>query len=536
MKQTSDMYQHIFSKSADGMLIIEDGLFIDCNDAILKMLGYEHKDHICKLHPSDLSPKFQPDGRSSFEKAEENTQTVLKNGHSTFEWVHTRANGEDFWVEVVLTNISNKKDKILFLVVWREIGEKKALEEHDVEQHHAIMELNRELQRSAKMVSRYVIHSKTDLTGVILEVSKAFCKISGYSQDELVGSSFKKLRHPDMPKSLYAKMWKTIESGNVWHGKIKNLHKDGGFYWVFAMVSPVFDENGVIECYSSIRHEITDAIKLQELNNSLEDIVEKKTKTLHDLNHDLEKKVEAKVDEVARLSSQLMENCKLAQLGEMMENITHQWKQPLNTIASIATNVELRSKLQQLDEIDLEELMATQLQQTEFLSNTMDTFKTRLNTNSERIPIDVAKELKDVLSITSFSLKDNYIEMVTDIDETISHYELPRGELEQVVINIINNAKDALVASKRENSLVKVTLKEENETCIISIEDNGGGIPEDVLPKIFDSHFTTKGPIAGTGIGLHMSRKIVQESLGGKLYAKNGDDGAQFFIEIPRHV
>lgn len=93
MSISSNFYKIIFEKSTDGMLIIEDGKFIDCNYATVKMLGYKDKNELLNTHPSELSPEFQPDGRTSFEKAEENTKVVLEQGQRTFEWVHTRSNG-----------------------------------------------------------------------------------------------------------------------------------------------------------------------------------------------------------------------------------------------------------------------------------------------------------------------------------------------------------------------------------------------------------------------------------------------------------
>jgi C4-dicarboxylate-specific signal transduction histidine kinase len=107
-------------------------------------------------------------------------------------------------------------------------------------------------------------------------------------------------------------------------------------------------------------------------------------------------------------------------------------------------------------------------------------------------------------------------------------------ELTQVVMNIINNAKDALISNaNNSNPWIDIQINEVNESVIISIEDNGGGIPSQILPKIFDPYFTTKHKSQGTGLGLSMSYKIITESIGGKLYVKNSENGAKFFIEIP---
>lgn len=114
MYRNQNFYETIFQKSTDGMLIIADGKFVDCNNATVNMLGYTNKEQLLNTHPSELSPEFQPDGRTSYEKAEDNSKFVLEHGSRTFEWVHTRANGENFWVEVVLTDISEKKIRYFF--------------------------------------------------------------------------------------------------------------------------------------------------------------------------------------------------------------------------------------------------------------------------------------------------------------------------------------------------------------------------------------------------------------------------------------
>ncbi|MBC8237125.1 MAG: PAS domain S-box protein [Helicobacteraceae bacterium] len=345
------MYQDIFEKSTDGMLIIEDDRFIDCNDSVVKMLRYEKKEQLLNTRPHELSPKYQSDGRTSVERVEENKKYVLEHGSMTLEWIHLRSDGEPFWVEVVLTDMSTD-NKIVLLVVWREIGEKKRLEEENSYQHmllesvlhstkdvifykdysnedgryigcncsfekfvgkskeeiigkndielfgkevgeffrgkdldvinakvditneewviypngdkvlmsttksllrdkndniigimgiarditqthtnqQKILQQSQSLKEAAKIISQNVIHSETDLKGIITKVSKAFCDISGYSKDELLGKAHNIVRHEDMSSSVYKDMWQTIKSGNDWSGEIKNKRKDGSYY------------------------------------------------------------------------------------------------------------------------------------------------------------------------------------------------------------------------------------------------------------------------------------------------------------------
>lgn len=126
--------------------------------------------------------------------------------------------------------------------------------------------LQREINEYVKIVDENVITSKTDLKGTITYVSEAFCTISGFSKEELLGKQHKIVRHPDMPKSIFKAMWETITDGGTWQGEIKNLTKSGGYYWVDTIISPSFDLNGNIEGYTAIRHDITDKKRIEEMS------------------------------------------------------------------------------------------------------------------------------------------------------------------------------------------------------------------------------------------------------------------------------
>lgn len=141
LKKQKEAFETLFEKSNDGVLILDDGKFIQCNENILKMLHYKSKKDLLNVHPSQLSPEFQPDGRSSYEKAEEILSLAIKNNGHQFEWVHTKANGEDFLVEVTLTPITLNNRKV-FYVVWRDISDEKEaqiklLEQKEILYHQA---------------------------------------------------------------------------------------------------------------------------------------------------------------------------------------------------------------------------------------------------------------------------------------------------------------------------------------------------------------------------------------------------------------
>ncbi|MDF1877815.1 diguanylate cyclase, partial [Sulfurimonas sp. SAG-AH-194-L11] len=174
------MYKEIFDKLTDAILIIEDDKFVYCNEAVVMMLGYKDKKEFLNTNPAELSPEYQPDGLTSREKVMQNTKVVLNEGHRTFEWVHLRATGEPFWVEVQLSDMKTDA-KVTFLVVWKEIGEKKRLEKENKYQE---MVLNSVLNSSDDLIfyKDYVNEG-----GKYIGCNKAFSSYVGKEIEDIVG-------------------------------------------------------------------------------------------------------------------------------------------------------------------------------------------------------------------------------------------------------------------------------------------------------------------------------------------------------------
>ncbi|MCK4874522.1 MAG: GHKL domain-containing protein, partial [Sulfurimonas sp.] len=268
--------------------------------------------------------------------------------------------------------------------------------------------------------------------------------------------------------------------------------------------------------------------------DTLEEKIKIKTQDLKRLNENLEKRVKEAVEETKEKESQLYEMSRMAQMGEMIENIAHQWRQPLGAISAVANSVSIKQTLDNLNTDDIPKYMQEIEDYTQYLSQTIDTFRNFIKDSKELQEVVLQEYIDNTLYIIDSTIKANNIELIKEIDYLKSiNINMILGELSQVIINIINNAKDILFERDIEHPWIKLELKKQGNKAIITIEDNAGGIPEDVLPKIFEPYFTTKHKSHGTGLGLHMSYKIISQSLNGKLYAKNTDNGAKFFIELP---
>ena len=224
---------------------------------------------------------------------------------------------------------------------------------------------------------------------------------------------------------------------------------------------------------------------------------------------------------------------KMALLGDMIANISHQWRQPLSVITSSASAMLLHKDLKILDDDSFEKFANNIISQGHFLAQTIDTFRAYIKKDNSVSEVIIQEEIKTTLKILDSVFSQNYILVENKtVNEDNININLIKGEFAQVLINIITNAKDVFISNNIKDKKLIINLKKYENKCIVCIEDNAGGIDKKIIDKIFDKDFTTKQK-DGTGIGLSMSYDIVKEHLNGDLYVKNTNNGAKFFIELP---
>ena len=227
----------------------------------------------------------------------------------------------------------------------------------------------------------------------------------------------------------------------------------------------------------------------------------------------------------------IFQQSKLVAMGEMIENIAHQWRQPLSQINSAVLlvddelyNIGIENKII-LDK--LEEIEKT----TKYMSKTIDDFRSFYKENKIKESFFIGESINIAISLVKSSLKYNNIEIVTEINKSIQVTGF-KNEFEQAILVILNNAKDILISRGILNPKIIVKLNITDISYLLSIQDNGGGIEQENITKIFDPYFTTKHQSLGTGLGLYLSKIIIEESMNSKLYVENIDDGACFYIEF----
>ena len=228
------------------------------------------------------------------------------------------------------------------------------------------------------------------------------------------------------------------------------------------------------------------------------------------------------ISDIKRKEALLAEQTKLAAMGEMIGNIAHQWRQPLNIISVISSGTRLKKEMDLLTDDMLVDALKTISETTEHLSNTIDVFKDFLKENKEKSSFNLSQNIMNNISLIDTILNENEIEIDLDLDDSIYIYNFA-NEFSQAFINILHNASDAIAFKLKKGSLkiIKITTKQLDGHATIEIADNAGGINSEIINKIFEPYFTTKHKFQGTGLGLYMTHKIIQESMKGKINVSN---------------
>jgi len=250
------------------------------------------------------------------------------------------------------------------------------------------------------------------------------------------------------------------------------------------------------------------------------------------LNNSLHAKVERNVDEIRKKDEAMLQQARLAQMGELIAMIAHQWRQPLSSISAISANIQLSLALNEhVDKQELQNELLNIDERVTLLSDTIDDFRNFYNTNKEKSFFDLSETIGQAIEILNPSLRNAQVTLhfKNKLQKPIKSLE---SELIQVLINIIKNAIDILSERKQKRE-IWIDAYEERENIYILIEDNAGGMDEKLHAKIFNPYFSTKKEKNGMGLGLYMSKLIIQEHCNGSLLVSNTDQGALFSIILP---
>lgn len=284
------------------------------------------------------------------------------------------------------------------------------------------------------------------------------------------------------------------------------------------------------------RIKVTSTDEIGQLENSFNEMAGKIEKLISQekkLNTELEEKVIVETSKQKEQEQLLIQQTRLAAMGEMIGNIAHQWRQPLNALGLILQNLKFSYEIGELDEkmIDKSVKKATLL--TENMSKTIDDFRNFFRPNKAKENFKINEGITKAVELIESTFEHNNIKLEKDFVSSEIEFFGFANEFSQVILNLLTNAKDAVLENKIENPLIIIQTKIDDKYIYISIKDNGLGIKDEIINKIFEPYFTTKDEGKGTGIGLYMSKIIIENNMNGKIEVKNEQNGANIIIKLP---
>jgi signal transduction histidine kinase len=327
--------------------------------------------------------------------------------------------------------------------------------------------------------------------------------------------------------------------GSVLHGKSACLEEDSGgelalryhdkSYQIHATRAQTIELLlATYELAAEKNQELLGAKQLlSTLNRELEQRVEERTA---ELKRETAERLQA-MEELRKKDEVLMQQSRQAAMGEMIGNIAHQWRQPLNAVGLLVQDLTLSYEYGNFSRAYLESSTEKIMQLVRHMSQTIDDFRNFFTPDKEKTEIDLGKVLQRTLALVEGTLADKGIRVELDAQGAPSIIGHP-NEFSQVLLNIVNNASDAFSGHPCSDPCIKMRVFSESGKSVVTIADNAGGIPVEIIERIFEPYFTTKEQGKGTGIGLYMAKNIVEKSMNGSLTAQNCAAGAEFRIEV----
>ncbi|RLA79241.1 MAG: hypothetical protein DRG78_13330 [Epsilonproteobacteria bacterium] len=411
------------------------------------------------------------------------------------------------WQIVVLSIIM-----LLAILYWnmklnKEVIKKtKDLKHINENQKLIIKEQTAELQESLNTMSRYIIYSATDLQGIITEVSDAFCDISQYTRDELIGKPHNIVRHPDIPKSIFEVMWQTIQSDKVWSGEVKNLKKDGTYYWVQADISPQYDKNGNKIGYLAIRHDITAKKDFEEQHNKL---------------FESEKLAKEKAEQSTKSKS------------EFLANMSHEIRTPMNGIIGMSylalqtpLNKSQRNYIQKIDN-SAKALLG-------IINDILDFSKIEAGKlNIEKIDFSIFKVVEQISDLIKYKVEERNIKFqVIYCHDSMKNFHGDSLRIGQILLNLVGNA----IKFTTKGTVALHISRVSQDRYRFEVIDTGIGLTQEHQTKLFQSFSQADGSTTrqygGTGLGLSISKQLV-ELMNGKIWCESTyGKGSKFIFDI----
>ncbi len=381
-------------------------------------------------------------------------------------------------------------------------------------------------------------------TRQLLDVNGAFTALYGYSREEVMaGMRVDAINTWDEDGDLVVQ--EVMREETMYLPLRYHRKRDGSIFPVEIVGGPYRWQGRLV--VFAIASDITERLRATET-------LLERTSQLEDLTRNLEVRIEEEIGRRRKNEQLMIQQAKLAAMGEMLGAIAHQWRQPLNTLGLCVQNIKDSYLYGVLDQGYLDTTVGQAMEQIGHMSSTIDDFRTFFQPDKERIAFDTIQAVGEVLALFAAQLKAYDIAvtincracgMTSDLDHPVESCTAKmvvgyKNEFEHVILNLLTNAKDAICERREqggmtveESGLIAFEFLDNDHTLVIQVNDNGGGVPDSLIERIFEPYFTTKEPTKGTGIGLYLAKIIVEGHMGGSLMVRNAGAGASFVITVP---
>ena len=486
LKRNNQELQEIINNSWDGIAIIDKSTkFVYVNNAFVPILGFSKDELINNNFTSLMEKKYVNNFLSSLEIKDKN-----KKHQAEIDIICIRKDTKKVYLKITISSMLKKN---LFVINTKDIT---ALISDD------------------EIHNDYVISMYLDLHGHITKVSSAFLKLTGFKQTEIIGKAFSSFAHKDSDAIIYKNISKSLENQQEYSGKLKKRKKDGTAFWIDIKIKPIYNKYGDVTGYTSLMFDITSIINLNDEASMLQEQVQR-----------------AK-NEIIEKDNLLIQQSKQSIMTETLQRLSHEWRQPLNLISIKAQKLELDYLMENNPTIDYTvETLEKIKSEANLLSKTIENFQKFLEPKSKKEIIKPSSIIKNAISIFEENSKID-INIIKEINDDIE-FESYFDELSTVLLNILTNAKEAIVEKHIKNAVIKISEYVINDTIYFEITDNAGGINSDIIHKVFEPYFSTKDEKHGVGLGLYTSKIIVNLHLNGIITVNNYNTGANFKISLP---
>ena len=365
----------------------------------------------------------------------------------------------------------------------------------------------------------------------------------GYEDAEISANleEWSKRVHPDDLDAAMRDVKKHLEGKTPYYvNEHRVLCKNGEYKWILDRGKALFNSDGEAVRMTGFHTDITQRKLLEQkllgISEQLSKELELKISTeskLSNTNKTLEKKLQKEIALREEKEEMLLRQTRHAAMGEMISMIAHQWRQPLTALGLAIDSLQIGIELESLEESELKEQLGLMHIQVQYLSQTIDDFRNFFHKNKSKETLLINECVTNALTIIQAIIAKNGINIKEEYKDTVK-VSIYKSEFTQVVLNLLKNAQDTLLEREIKNPSITIRTYETQSGVVLKVIDNGGGISPSIAKKIFEPYFTTKKEQNGTGLGLYMSKMIVEDHLQGKINATNTEDGTCFSIELPK--